>query len=366
MKIIFIAPLPPPVTGHSLASKVFLDGLIKFHQVEIVNLSKDSFKEGVDSLKRIIEVVRILHDVWRKRKDAEVIYLTISESFSGNIKDILIYLICFKNLPRMVIHLHGGSIKKLIFDKSKLLFSINRFFIRRLWGAIVLGQSHVDIFSDVIEKKKIHIVPNFAEDYLFIGKKEIREKFKYTETLRILFLSNLTQGKGHNEIVDAYLALDDNLKKRVKIDFAGAFESDVDKVKFLNRTKGIKGIFYHGVVSGAEKRNLLTRSHLFCLPTCLNEGQPISILEAYASGCVVITTNQGGIRDVFRDRINGFEVQKNSANSIKLVIQQLIEKPEQLLPIAISNREIAHSKYRTSYYNASLLRIIKDIGSNQN
>lgn len=366
MKILFIAPLPPPVTGHSLAGKVFLDELIKFHQVEIINLSKESFKQGVNSFERIIQVIRIIKEIWSNKKGVDVIYFTISESIAGNIKDLFIYLICFNSLPRMVIHLHGGSIKKLIFDKSRLLFSINRFFIRRLWGVIVLGQSHVDIFSDIIEKKKIHIVPNFAEDYLFIGEKEIKDKFANTEPLRILFLSNLIQEKGHNELVDAYLALDDNLKKRVKIDFAGEFESDVQKTEFLNKIDGIKGIHYYGVVGGAEKKNLLSRAHIFCLPTCLNEGQPISILEAYASGCVVITTDQGGIGDIFKDKINGFEVQKKSANSIKLAIEQIIEKTEHLLPIAILNKEIAQDKYRTSIYNTSLIKIIEGMRSSSN
>ena len=98
MKILFIAPSPPPITGHSLASKVFLDELIKYHQVEVINLSKYSFKDGVDSFERMIRVVNIFQEVWRKKNDVDVIYFTISESFAGNIKDILIYLICFKSL----------------------------------------------------------------------------------------------------------------------------------------------------------------------------------------------------------------------------------------------------------------------------
>ena len=85
MKILFIAPLPPPIGGHSLASKVLLDGLVKDHEVEVVDFNKDSFKEGVDSLKRIFQVVKILHDVWRRKKGTDAMYLTISESLAGNI-----------------------------------------------------------------------------------------------------------------------------------------------------------------------------------------------------------------------------------------------------------------------------------------
>ena len=100
MKILFIAPLPPPITGQSLASKVFLDELVKSHTVEVINLSKESYKHGVTSFKRIIQVVALLKEVLHKRENADIIYFTISESFAGNLKDILIYLICFKSLRR--------------------------------------------------------------------------------------------------------------------------------------------------------------------------------------------------------------------------------------------------------------------------
>lgn len=368
MKILFIAPLPPPVTGQSLATRVFFDELIKFHQVDVINLSKESFEQGVNSFERIIQVVMILKEVLRKKKGVDMIYFTISESFAGNIKDILIYLICFNKLSKMIIHLHGGAgMRHIMRDQSSFLRPINRFIISRLGGIIVLGQYHVDIYSNIVPSGEIHIVPNFAEDYLFLKEEEIKGKFDRIQPLRILFLSNLIHGKGHNELVDAYLALDDNLKKRVIIDFAGGFASEIQKSEFLEKIQGNRQLYYHGLVGGAEKKDLFTRAHIFCLPTYYPyEGQPISILEAYATGCVVITTDHSGIRDVFKDKINGYEVQKRSANSIRLVIEQIIEKKENLFSIASFNRKIAHDKYRTFNYNASLLRIIEGIGSSSN
>ena len=72
-------------------------------------------------------------------------------------------------------------------------------------------------------------------------------------------------------------------------------------------------------MTGEKKRRLFAEAHVFCLPTYYSyyEGQPISILEAYASGCVVITTDHGGICDIFKDKINGFRVEKRSCLSIK-------------------------------------------------
>ena len=363
MKILFIAPLPPPITGNSLAVKVFLDEIIKHHQIEIVNLSKLGFQHGINSLHRVRSVLGILRDLMRKREGVDLIYFTISQSKAGNLKDLLIYLLCFRNLSRMVIHLHGGDgMRKIMSNKSSLSYKINKYFIKRLGGVIVLGKTHVDIFSDLIPKEKIHIVHNFAEDYLFLKEEEIKLKFENTKPIRMLFLSNLIPGKGYNELVEAYSRLDESLKENIIIDFAGGFESESQEVEFLKKIKEIKQLNYHGIVDGPKKQELFRNAHVFCLPTYyLYEGQPISILEAYASGCVVLTTNHSGIKDIFKDKINGSEVQKKSADSIKLAIEEILGNTEKLLPIALLNRKTANDKYRTSIYNDALGRVIDGV-----
>ena len=359
MKILFIAPLPPPITGHSLAAKVFYDEIIKCHQVQVINLSKDSFTEGVDSFSRIIEVFRIILDIWMAKKNADAIYLTISESFAGNVKDLMIYLACSKNLAKMFIHLHGGSIKRRLWDRHRTLSRINKLFIKKLAGVIVSGPSHVNIFDGMIHQDKIHIVPNFAQDYLYSTEKEIVDKFSNPRPLRILFIGGLIQMKGYNDLADAYFKLNTRLKKSVRLDFAGRFESKKQKTIFLDKIGGVEQIRYHGIVDDNEKKILFSQAHILCLPTSFFEGQPLCILEAYASGCVVITTGQRGIRDVFTDGINGFEVQERSANSIKIILEKIIKNPENLLNIAILNRKIAGEKYRASTYNSSLRAIIE-------
>lgn len=361
MKILFIGPLPNPITGHSLACEVFLEELMRNHQVDVINLSKDSLKQGLSSFRRVIDIIKIISEVRKKNKSKDIIYLTISESFWGNIKDVFIYLLCFRNLSRMLIHLHGGSLKKLFFDKHFLLFRINKYFISRMAGVIVLSKAHVEIFRGVVSEEKIHIVPNFSQDYFFSTENEIANKFIDIKTLRILFLGNLIRGKGFDKIIDAYLKLNENFKQKIQIDFAGAFESDTQKEKFIDKISSFSNIKYHGVVQGIEKRNLLFQSHLFCLPTSLHEGQPISILEAYSSGCVVITTRCGGIPDIFNDKINGFEIEAGSVLSLVKIFDQCIRSPEKLLPMAHNNFKVALEKYRTSNYTSSLMNIIRGV-----
>lgn len=359
MNILFIAPLPPPITGHALAAKVILEDLSKRHRVHVVNLSKNPSPDCKAVIRRVFEVVKILGQVWRKRRGADIIYLTISESFVGNIKDLIIYLLCIRSLSRMYIHLHGGSIKKHVFDRYILLGFINRTFIANLAGVIVSGQSHLHIFDDVVRRTKMHVIPNFAEDHLFASEREIVEKFAAVQPVRILYLSSLQRKKGYRELVEAYLKLDESLKRSIRIDFAGRFDSEDEQKRFLGRISGAGQIYYHGVVDEAKKRVLFSQAHIFCLPSRLLEGQPISILEAYASGCVVLTTCKPGILDIFRDAVNGFEVGEGSTEALVSAIEHVAAHRGRLLDIAIANRAIATENYRTSTYIARLREVIE-------
>ena len=84
MKILFLAPLPPPVSGHSLVSKVLLEHLSRLHEVISVDLSVDSVSDGSITFARLLAVIRVFWKVVRHRNHSDCTYITISESVAGN------------------------------------------------------------------------------------------------------------------------------------------------------------------------------------------------------------------------------------------------------------------------------------------
>jgi glycosyltransferase involved in cell wall biosynthesis len=314
MKVLFIGPLPEPVTGQSLACRILLDALSMHHEVDVVDLNKGGFSQGISSVGRVIGVLRIAWRVLRAHRRCDVIYLTVSESIAGNAKDLLLYLCCFTKLRQMTIHLHGGAgLKRIMDGRVPGLNRLNAFFMRRLGAVIVLGGRHVNVFKNSVERSRIHVVPNFAQDFVFSSVDSIEAKFRSIRNLRILFLSNLIPGKGHLELVEAIRRLDEESQNRIDVDFAGGFENSGDERSFQALIAALPRVRYHGRVSGDAKKRLLAQAHILCLPTYYPyEGQPICILEAYAAGCAVITTDHSGIFDVFEPDINGYVVDKRS------------------------------------------------------
>lgn len=363
MRFLFLGPLPPPVTGHSIACRVLLEAIqVNNKETYVVNLSKPELISGWKSYSRYFSMFGILYDIMKNRENKEIFYLTISESIAGNIKDLAIYFILRANLGRLVIHLHGGSLKRDVLDKSAILRKLNTIFLKKVGAVVILGNSHRNIFAGIVSDDRIHIVQNFAEDEFFISAdKKLPQRYSASGNLRILYLSNLVDGKGYDTLLDAIRLLPPVAHQNMVFDFAGAFSSDSDRARFIKAIEKLPNVRYHGVVSGPQKRDLLAASDVFCLPTELSEGQPISIIEAYASGCTVITTNRGGIPDVFAHDENGFYVEPRRPQQLAHLLLELLGKPELLSAIGNRNLSMAADRFRAQTYSERMEHILLQV-----
>lgn len=359
MNVLFIAPLPPPVNGQSLVSQRLLEHLQSSHHVTEVNIRKNSLKDGMDSATRVGEVLQTFRAVYRHRRQVDTVYLTVSESLAGNIKDLVICLICRRLRGRMYVHLHGGSLRRLLYDRYRSIRWLNKVILKGLRGAIVSGPSHLHVFDGIVEQDRVFIAANYASDDLFLAPERVAGKFESAPRIRILYISHMTEKKGYQRLADGYLAASDAVREAVQIDFAGAFENDANEKSFLERVGDTSGIRYHGVVTNDAKRALFEQANVLCLPTSFLEGQPISILEAYAAGCVVVATGQPGILDVFTPDENGYVLGTATPQEIAGVLSRLVAERSGLGAIGLRNRKLAEDRYRASISMERVAAIIE-------
>jgi glycosyltransferase involved in cell wall biosynthesis len=359
-RLLFLAPLPPPINGMSLASEFLLQDLQRRADVTIVDLADRGPGGRTARFRRLWHIISVLRRIRRGLAQAEIVYLTISQSMLGNLRDLAIYTLCGRKLNRVVVHLHGGAaMRTLLQEGMGWLRRLNRRFLHRVKAIVVLGDRHRDTFTGVAPASAVHVVPNFAADSLFVDDHLIEKKHGDGGRLRLLYLSNLLKGKGHEELLQAYAGLEPSERARLSLTFAGHFESECSRDAFLKKLGEFEHAEYCGVVTGETKRRLLASAHVFCLPTYYRyEGQPISILEAYASGCAVITTDHSGIGDVFRNRVNGYCVEKRSPDSLRAALRHVLDQRGELLPIARENHRLAEATFRTSMYLQSLAAIL--------
>jgi glycosyltransferase involved in cell wall biosynthesis len=353
-KLLFVAPLPPPVFGQSIAAARLLAALGGPEKCAVVDYNRQGLARSATGLSELKDAVSFVLRVRRHARTASLAYMHLSQSIVGNLRDLTTMFLC-RRLP-LVVHLHGGGIREAIFDRHRVLRILNRRAYRRVDTVIVLGSSLRRIFKGMVDAKRIEVVANFAPAASFASNAEIDAKFGGSP-LKIIFLSNMIEGKGYEEAARALLSLSGELDFEAW--FIGPFDAPAKQKKFLEMIAPCPSILYLGGM-GDERFEHLKKSHLFLLPAYLPEGQPLSILEAYAAGNFVITTNQGGIRDVFRDGTNGFEVESRSVKDIadKIRLYAGLDRQERL-SFARRNRDFAAASFREDVHVDALLRILR-------
>lgn len=90
--------------------------------------------------------------------------------------------------------------------------------------------------------------------------------------------------------------------------------------------------------------DLLGSMDIFCLPS-LNEGLPISLIEAMAAGLPVVGTNVEGIRDLIMPNRNGFLVEQGDVEGLKNVLLVLLQDESMRKRMGQESRHLAFSNY---------------------
>lgn len=353
-KICFIAQFPPPIHGLSKAvDTLYRSDLNRQYEFERIDITNN--KKIVQNLLALL------------RSDADLFYFTISQTKGGNLRDLLILKLLELRKKKCLIHLHGGYYRKLVdTDLSNWQQKANYKAIKKLDGAIVLGDTLKSIFQGMIDEKKIFTVPNCVDDEFVMDSEQFNQKQNTLinrSVKHVLFLSNLIRSKGYPLVLELARSekkrCDAGAKKRYHFDFCGKFFSKDEKTYFDDYVKkyGLdEYITYHGVVMGDEKRKLLLESDFFALPTRYpNEGQPISIIEAMANGLFVITTDHAGILDLVKNGVNGIVLKEESGIAIDMLDSADIENT------ALCNRETILTCYTESNYIQNMGRCFEEV-----
>ena len=354
-KILLIGPFPKPISGVSLANKVVKEILddSKDYKVDFINTSYPVFEDvvGSFSFKKILFFLNINFNVFKVFKN-NIIYLTPGQTFFGITKYFSFILLSSLLRKELIIHVHGNYLgtqySQLSFFKKKIFY----FLLSKFTKGIVLSKSLIKNLTPFLKPERIFILNNFAQDYLYNSNTE-----KKTTALRICYLSNLMEEKGIIYLLDTLEALEkNNVSYKAKI--AGNIDESLTEL-ILNKINKLKHTIYLGVVYKEDKKKLLNWSTIFILPTFYKmEGQPIAILEALATGNVIISTKHAGIPDIIEDKINGFLIPTKSTDSLLNALVFLDKNKLVTSKISIHNKIYFNKNFTINIFKKEFLKII--------
>jgi glycosyltransferase involved in cell wall biosynthesis len=136
--------------------------------------------------------------------------------------------------------------------------------------------------------------------------------------LNILYMGRIDVHKGILILLEAFQRLPKDVPVILNIAGAGPLEADVIKAAQLDSR-----IKFYGFVSGNLKRKLFTTSDLFLLPTICNDNAPITILEAYQSGLVVLASDIGGLPELVDHNKTGLLFPPGDTEALQKILLEL-------------------------------------------
>ncbi len=359
LKILIIGPFLSPLPGNSISNKVAYEGLSGKPGIKAskINTSTSFFDErvGFFSIQKLLNSIRFNLQVY-KIISSDVVYITPGQSFLGIVKyAILIFATKLLN-RKLVLHIHGNYLRQEYQNINSFKKSIAKFILGQADKGIVLSDLLIPNLTPFMPENKINIVHNFVEDFLFEDTQETINRKKLNK-LRIIYLSNLMLEKGILEFLETLKNLErKGINYEAKI--AGNMDTNTRDVikKYFDE---IKNFSYLGVVDGESKKEMLLWANVFVFPSFYKmEGQPIAILEAMATGNIVLTSNHAGIPDVF-SLDNGLFIDPKNPSDIVRQIINILKHKEKFERIMRHNHQYARSNFRDKKFIDSLESILK-------
>lgn len=289
-KVLLYIEQPPPMHGMTYINKIIYNNLKDKEEFVFydTNFTLDVNEVGNKSFKKVLKNIAIMIGAWRSffMYRPSTVYSIVSASLFGIIRDFMINLPAILFKRKLVLHMHGFTYYKIYQESKvyKILFDI----MSNNNILIVLCEKQNTVTMEIMEKKSV-VLHNCLDTKISQYKKV------KNEILQICYISNISKSKGTFELVRAV----QSYNKDIKLIIAGDFLSDKDE--FLELIVNDENISYVGFANKKKKDELLSCSDIFCLPSYLEEGSPISIIEAMSYGLPVIASDKGCIKDMIQD-----------------------------------------------------------------
>ncbi|AFK21347.1 glycosyltransferase family 1 protein (plasmid) [Haloferax mediterranei ATCC 33500] len=233
----------------------------------------------------------------------------------------------------VVLHIHGSSFDEFLATDSRLVRRLQSAVFDTVDDVVVLSEYWRGLVAQLADEEKVHVIANAVDPTEY-------DPTYLTGPVHLVFISNLIERKGIDELLDAIevLASMPDLSFEVSIGGGGPFANRVEAIASEH-----DNVTYYGFVPEAKKQELISRGTVFVLPTHA-EGLPIAMLEGMAGGNAVVSTPVGSIPEVITDD-RGILVTPGEARELAEALAHLIANPEEAVRMGRTNRALIEERY---------------------
>jgi glycosyltransferase involved in cell wall biosynthesis len=263
----------------------------------------------------------------------------------------------------VIVHTFHGHVFHSYFSgfKTQAFIKIERYLAGKTTAIIALSEKQKEELAGryrICDPEKIEIIPlgfdleRFRQDS-GIKRKVFREKYSLKETdIAVGIIGRLVPVKNHHLFIKAFKEAASRTSKSIKAFIIGDGELS-DDLKGLCRTEGLSytsGPPYNSSVIFTSWIKNIDEAYAgldIVALSSLNEGTPVSLIEAQAAGKPVLTTDVGGIMNIVQPGITTL-IAGDTVNDFSDKLYQLAENDSLRNRMSIRDNETIFTRFHYS------------------
>ncbi len=354
--LIFIEVWKPFIGGGQIFTEYLINGLVKNHNYSVTMITRklrinDKIYDSNEINKGHLEIYRLGYLTKIDSIIGKLSWIFHSFFFAFNISFSLIHsmpnlgalpgklLSSIKKKP--IVFSIQGSTYQLKTNRYNFVKRIKNYFLKIIqlkinYDCVITDNSQlIQLFP---KKRKAHFITNGVDINKFYSLNKKRSKFK------IISVGRLHPQKGFLYLIKSlqYVVKNNN---NIELSIIGS-GNQLDRLTYEVRKLSLeKYIKFLGDISYEKLPKYYSNSDLFVLPS-LFEGQPLSLLEAWASSLPVLVTDCGENINMVKNNINGWIVPSKNAYALSDKLNHILSLPSKTIKqVGANGRDLVTEKY---------------------
>jgi glycosyltransferase involved in cell wall biosynthesis len=283
-----------------------------------------------------------------------VAYVDIPKDTASFLRTSVVLLVALALRVRVVGDLAGADFPFLADGSPTARYA--RSILRRLYRIRVLGGS----IATTLRERGLDNTIVLSNGIAPPPRPSVERAFPAPET-RFLYVGKISESKGVFTLVAAMAAIAD-AEPGWRLDVVGDWESAATRRRVLDMASvaGVEDrVVFHGQLIDDDKWTAFHRAHVLLHPTHW-DGQPVTILEAFACGLPVVATPVGAIPDTIRHEVDGYLMDEPSAEALLAGVKYVLSDPETYARIGTAAREAYETWFSDATFEREIATLFED------
>jgi glycosyltransferase involved in cell wall biosynthesis len=208
-------------------------------------------------------------------------------------------------------------------------------------------------FTDLSVRCSFYGIPDAGKGVASSGNGQPR-------ALRFLVLGSIEPRKGQDIFAEAVLSLPPKMQQSAEFHVLGRVMDLEFGARVEKAAAGLANFFLDGSCDHAEALEAIRRSDVLVCSS-RDEALPVTILEALSLGKAVVSTNVGGIGEIFTDGHDALLVRPDDPAALAGAMQRLWESPALVQELGQNGRSTFEKKFTQDRFGADFRQLVAEL-----